>query len=185
MSILNDLILESTSQFICSTPIRKLSKEDAISLYEENDDVTQNSLAEFEENEKRAAALENTTLTSSPSGVLKIESVLFELRECFKYDPNKTIEDEDATCKDFDLDQMGNNDTDSLESRLKHEMLRRAECERQVDELNKSLCEVRQQLSVAIDSEKKRQIFARKMDLSLNKVFPNVCSLKKVDINIS
>ena len=168
MSILNDLILESTSQFICSTPIMKLSKEDAISLYEENDDVTQNSLAEFEENEKRAAALENTTLTSSC--VLKIESVLFELRECFKYDPNKTIEDDDATCKDFDIDQMGNNDTDSLESRLKHEMLRRAECERQIDELNKSLCEVRQQLSVASDSEKKRQIFARKMDLSLNKV---------------
>lgn len=183
MTTLNELMLESTNQFICSTPIR-VGAAGAISLYEEQD-VTQNSLAEFEENEKPAHASAAAANQEENPSVIKIESILHELRECFRYDPDKQViaADEDSTFRDEELDQFDDDDDQDDKSRLRNEILKRVECERQIDELNKSLCEVKQQLSIALDSEKKRQIFARKMDSNLNKVL-NEWKSKEADFEM-
>ena len=58
----------------------------------------------------------------------------------------------------------------ALESRLENEIFRRQHCEKQILELNENLLELQQQLAVANGLDKKRELFAQNMDISIQKV---------------
>lgn len=152
-------------QFSCSTPIRQDDENDQISL----DDEVPSSLAEFEENEKKAAECtsSSTIMNSSTTPPNKLNNLVADLRICFNYDP--LVESSSPLSPSFDTKLLADDDT-GLGARLESEILKRVQCERQIEELNRSLCDLRQQLALALDCEKKRQIFARKMDADLNKV---------------
>lgn len=163
----------SDFKYNCSTPIRNGMM--VLASGEHEDEL---SLAEFEENEKRAASsLSSSTamaaaaisVVSAKSLHVNIESLIGELRECF-------VVDEDASNRTqatlYDVED------EDVKARLEEEMVKRLQCEKQIEELNRSLCDARQQLAVASECEKKRNSFARKMDISLNKVF-YIKSIKK------
>jgi hypothetical protein len=57
-----------------------------------------------------------------------------------------------------------------LESRIEHEIFRRQHCEKQIHELNQNVLELQQQLAIANGLDKKRELFAHNMDLSIQKV---------------
>lgn len=57
-----------------------------------------------------------------------------------------------------------------LESRIEHEIFRRQHCEKQIQELNQNVLELQQQLAIANGLDKKRELFAHNMDVSIQKV---------------
>jgi hypothetical protein len=57
-----------------------------------------------------------------------------------------------------------------IESQLENEIFRRKHCEKQIFELNQSILELQQQLAVANGIEKKHELFAENMDISIQKV---------------
>jgi hypothetical protein len=68
-----------------------------------------------------------------------------------------------------------------LESRIEHEIFRRQHCEKQIQELNQNVLELQQQLAIANGLDKKRELFAHNMDVSIQKV--NYI-LDEIDMNI-
>ena len=57
-----------------------------------------------------------------------------------------------------------------IESQLESEIFRRKHCEKQICDLNQSILELQQQLAVANGLEKKHELFAQNMDISIQKV---------------
>jgi hypothetical protein len=156
------------------------------------------SLAEFEENEKRVensstlSMLSNSTKSLFKSPIQKMESLVGDLRSCFELKPvsmfvmplddeetarrSRRSGDDERSAMLAELNGGGGSSgavvgvEELLEHRLESEIVRRLFCEKQVEELNKTVCELRQHLAVANESDKKRIAFAGRMDASLRKV---------------
>lgn len=186
MSTLNEVLFiqdaanltedDNDFKFSSSTPIadgqhnENSDKDDSIN--DEDEDVP-SSLVEFEENEKKAAAENSSiiasrntsTATATPTSAgasNKLDDVISELRECFEVDSGN----EEAPW----LPLKSDSSSVDAESRYHSELVRRVQCERQIEELNRSLCELSQQVALAGEFEKKRKRFARKIDSNLNQV---------------
>lgn len=86
--------------------------------------------------------------------------------------------------KTFNSYTRKNDHISALENRLENEIVRRQHCEKQIHELNEHMLELEQQLAVAEGLDKKRETFAKNMDLSLQKVV-NLLIFKLYSVNIN
>lgn len=171
---------ELNSKQSCSTPIR-----DDDSLNDQENEILMpptTSLMEFEENEKRAAETttsSTSTIANNSAPTSRLDDVISELRECFEVTDSGVEGNEEAPwlASSNNDDDTSDGDESSSSAAYHSELVRRVQCERQIEELNRSLCELRQQMALASEFERKRRNFARKIDSSLNKVNHNLQNL--------
>ena len=147
----------------------------------------QNSLMEFEQNEKLAQA-NASSVYAAASPVVQLESLLSNLRSKDEI-KEKTVKSgaisptsiaAAATVAANPLSTANNNQPNgyfrkndhliALENRLENEIFRRQHCEKQIHELNENLLELQQQLAVAQGLDRKKQTIIQNMEISVQKV---------------
>lgn len=151
----------------------------------------QNSLLEFEQNEKLAQeSLSANCQNASP--VFHLESLLSNLRSNSNLNINKiaitnedSIDDKPSEDRKTHITPNKQNSNGSsrttnyfrandhvvaLENRIENEILRRQHCEKQIHELNENLLELQQQLAVAKGLNRKKEILIQNMEISIQKV---------------
>ncbi len=149
----------------------------------------QNSLMEFEQNEKLAQA-NASNVYASASPVVQLESLLSNLRSKDEIKDKIVkpgeINPSEITSATVAINSLHvhstaantqpngyfrkNDQLIALENRLENEIFRRQHCEKQIHELNENILELQQQLAVAQGLDRKKETIIQNMEISVQKV---------------